>query len=116
MKVIYQKHPVTPEQKVELRSQGYKIIDAAFAPAGYEHPSTRHEQTEEQAKAELEAAAKLEAEAKATVDKTIASTTSGDGLDELDADQLHALAKERGISVHHKAGADKVREALRQTA
>lgn len=116
MKVIYQKHPVTPEQKADLRSQGYKIIDAAFAPAGYVHPIVQREQVEAKAKAELEAAAKLEVEAKATVDLTNTSTMSGDGLDELDVDQLHALAKERGVSVHHKAGADKVREALRQTA
>jgi len=38
----------------------------------------------------------------------------GDGLDDLDRAQLHALAKERGVAVHHLAGADKVRSALRQ--
>jgi hypothetical protein len=38
---------------------------------------------------------------------------SGDGLDELDKDQLHAIAKERGVKVHHMAGADRVRAALR---
>lgn len=37
-----------------------------------------------------------------------------DGLDAMDKDELHALAKERGMKVHHNAGADKVREALRQ--
>lgn len=37
-----------------------------------------------------------------------------DGLDELDTDALHALAKERGLTVHHRAGADKVRAALRE--
>lgn len=36
-----------------------------------------------------------------------------DGLDDMDKAQLHALAKERGIKIHHNAGADKVREALR---
>lgn len=112
MKIIYQKHPVTPEQKAELRQQGYKIIDSAFAPAGYVYPIVQGGQVEAGAKTTVERA---EAE-KLTVDTTSASTTSDDGLDELDADQLHALAKERGISVHHKAGADKVREALRQTA
>lgn len=35
-------------------------------------------------------------------------------LDAMDADALHALAQERGVKVHHKAGADKVREALRK--
>ncbi len=37
-KVIYEKHPVSPERKAELRQKGYKIIDARFAPEGYEHP------------------------------------------------------------------------------
>lgn len=36
-----------------------------------------------------------------------------DGLDKMDAEALHALAKERGVTVHHRAGADKVRAALR---
>lgn len=35
-------------------------------------------------------------------------------LDSLDGDALHALARERGVKVHHKAGADKVRAALRE--
>lgn len=34
-------------------------------------------------------------------------------LDKLDADALHALAKERGVKVHHLAGAEKLRKALR---
>lgn len=37
-KVIYEKHPVSSERKAELRQKGYKIIDARFAPDGYEHP------------------------------------------------------------------------------
>lgn len=37
-----------------------------------------------------------------------------DELDALDADALHALAKERGVTVHHRAGAEKVRSALRE--
>ncbi|ULR87186.1 hypothetical protein [Comamonas sp. B21-038] len=39
-----------------------------------------------------------------------------DELDGLDAAALHALAKERGVKVHHNAGADKVRAALRDAA
>lgn len=38
----------------------------------------------------------------------------GDGLDALGKEELHAIAKERGITVHHAAGADKVRAALRE--
>lgn len=31
-KIAYEKHPVSPERKKELRAQGYKILDARFAP------------------------------------------------------------------------------------
>jgi len=41
---------------------------------------------------------------------------SGIDIDAMGADQLHALARERGVKVHHKAGADKVRAALREAA
>jgi len=37
MQIIYEPHPVSPERKAELRAQGYKIIDAKFAP---EQPKT----------------------------------------------------------------------------
>ncbi|CAB3924965.1 hypothetical protein [Achromobacter ruhlandii] len=37
-------------------------------------------------------------------------------LNSLDGEALHALARERGVKVHHKAGADKVRSALREAA
>ncbi len=46
--------------------------------------------------AELEAAAEL-----------------ADDLDSMDRDALYDLAKERGVEVHHRAGADKIRAALR---
>ena len=32
-KIAYEKHPVSPERKAELRAQGFKIIDAQFKPA-----------------------------------------------------------------------------------
>lgn len=32
-KVIYEPHPVSMERKAELHAQGYRIIDARFAPA-----------------------------------------------------------------------------------
>lgn len=41
------------------------------------------------------------------------TVVEGDELDALDRDALFALAVERGIKVHHKAGADKIRKALR---
>lgn len=37
-----------------------------------------------------------------------------DELASLDVEALHALAKARGVEVHHRAGADKVRAALRE--
>ena len=40
-KVIYEVHPVSQERKAELIKQGYKIIDAQFAPEGYEHPDAK---------------------------------------------------------------------------
>lgn len=36
MQIIYEPHPVTPERKSELLAAGYKIIDARFAPEGFE--------------------------------------------------------------------------------
>lgn len=33
-KTIYEPHPVSPERKAELQAQGYRILDARFAPAG----------------------------------------------------------------------------------
>lgn len=43
-------------------------------------------------------------------------TTSSVDLDALDATALHALAKERGVKVHHASGAEKVRAALREAS
>ena len=48
--------------------------------------------------------------------RALTITPNPDGLDELEAEHLHALAKERGVRVHHAAGADKVRAALRAVA
>ena len=37
--VWYEPHPCSPQRKAELRAQGYRIIDAVFAPDGYVAPS-----------------------------------------------------------------------------
>lgn len=34
-KIAYEPHPVSPERKRELNSQGFKVMDIAFAPADY---------------------------------------------------------------------------------
>ncbi|WP_459661271.1 hypothetical protein ACL9Z5_001363 [Acinetobacter calcoaceticus] len=36
-KVIYEPHPVSEERKSELKGKGYKILDAAFKPDGFEN-------------------------------------------------------------------------------
>ena len=33
-KIIYEPHPMNPARKAKLQAEGYKIIDAIFAPAG----------------------------------------------------------------------------------
>lgn len=60
----------------------------------------------------------VQAEAITRSDKAVEAEpqAEADGLDTLDKDELHALAKERGVKVHHMAGADKVRAALREAA
>lgn len=35
---VFLVHPVTPAQKAALRASGYKIVDIAYAPAGYKLP------------------------------------------------------------------------------
>lgn len=45
-----------------------------------------------------------------------AGATVNDGLDALTAEELHALARDRGVQLHHRAGADKARAALREVA
>lgn len=45
MEIIYVRHPVTPEKKAELRAKGYKILDAKFAPEGYEFGDSVYAET-----------------------------------------------------------------------
>lgn len=40
-KIIYEPHPVSAARKAELKDQGYKILDACFAPDGYKHPDAK---------------------------------------------------------------------------
>ena len=52
-KIIYEPHPMNPARKAKLQEQGYKIIDAIFAPAG----TPLHEKLDvEEIPAEVEAA------------------------------------------------------------
>lgn len=50
----------------------------------------------------------------AQVPSQVDPAEAGDVLDALGKEELHAIAKERGVQVHHAAGADKVRAALRE--
>lgn len=38
LKVIYVEMPISIEQKKEYNRQGYRVVDAKFAPEGYELP------------------------------------------------------------------------------
>ena len=38
MEVIYVEMPISIEQKKEYNRQGYRVVDAHFAPEGYELP------------------------------------------------------------------------------
>lgn len=40
--IHYEPHPVSPERKAELRAQGFKIVDARFAPSDW-HPAEQDE-------------------------------------------------------------------------
>jgi hypothetical protein len=42
-----------------------------------------------------------------------AHAAAGDDLDGMDVDALRQMAKDRGITVHHRAGRDKLLAALR---
>jgi len=55
-------------------------------------------------------------QAEPVIEHVPAAEPKDDGLEALDKEQLHAIAKERGVKVHHMAGADKVRAALREAA
>lgn len=48
------------------------------------------------------------------IDELIRSANAGGPYANMGAEELHALAKSRGVKVHHKAGAEKVRQALRE--
>ena len=130
-KIAYENHPVSRERKRELNAKGFRVLDARFAPAGvalaqategqYDGRVPEQEQRE-QLIADLTARGVAFDPAMSAVELRALSITppgggkTDDGLDDLDASQLHALAKERGVTVHHKVGADKVREALREAA
>jgi len=99
-KIVYERHPVSPERKKALRAAGLKIIDAVFAPADYVHPLATD--TGDEPVVPLE-------------DSQHPPVNDGlDDLDDLDADALRALAKTRGVSVPGRAGADKLRAILRE--
>ncbi|MFG0540221.1 hypothetical protein ACF8EA_08440 [Pseudomonas sp. YQ_5] len=64
--IIYEQHPVSAERKAYLRRKGYKIVDAKFAPDGYEHPEPVKEgKTSKGGKSAAETKAAEEAELKA---------------------------------------------------
>jgi hypothetical protein len=60
-KIIYEPHPISPARKAKLQAEGYKIIDAIFAPVGTPvHQKLDIEECVQEA-AELEVEVELEA-------------------------------------------------------
>jgi hypothetical protein len=51
MQIIYEPHPVTPERKAELRAKGFRIIDARYAPEGWDD-GLQAEETKAEAEAQ----------------------------------------------------------------
>lgn len=47
MQIIYLPMPVDAEKKRELNKAGYRVVDVAFMPDGYENPSIDGEQQAE---------------------------------------------------------------------
>lgn len=96
-KVIYEKHPVSPERKAELRQKGYKIIDARFAPEGYEHPEPIKEA--KGSKAGKSAAEKKAAEKKAAEEAELKA-------------KLQAALNEKGVQFSPDASAEDLQKLL----
>lgn len=68
--IWYEPHPVTAERKAEIREAGYRILDAVFAPQGYETPEAAAERERAEAQAAIE---------KADAERTAAESKAGKG-------------------------------------
>ncbi len=95
-KIVYEKHPVSPERKTELRQKGYKIIDARFAPDGYEHPEPLKE-------AKGSKAGKSAAEKKATEEVELKA-------------KLQASLNEKGVQFSPDASLENLKKPLDEAA
>lgn len=60
LKIAYEEHPVSAERKAALRKQGFKIIDACFAPT--DQVEAEAEPSEEPSADQTDAMADLRAE------------------------------------------------------
>jgi hypothetical protein len=64
-KIIYEPHPVNAARKAKLQAEGYKILDAIFAPAGTPI-HVKLEEAVEPVEPEAEAEVEVEVEAEDT--------------------------------------------------
>ncbi len=76
-KIIYEPHPVNAARKARLQAEGYKIIDAIFAPAG----TPIHVKLDEEV-APVEPEAEAEAEVEAEVEYTLAAYEAEEEIQE----------------------------------
>lgn len=52
--IHYEPHPVSPERKAYLRGKGFRIVDAIFAPKGWENAEKQAvSEAEQKAQAEV---------------------------------------------------------------
>lgn len=91
-KIIYAVHPVAPEVKKEVNAQGFKLLDARFAPEG---ERIMDGQTGEEYKP---AAAPLD--------------LTREGIADMDKADLLDLLESHGWDGDKRLGVDKLREAL----
>jgi len=75
-KIIYEPHPVNAARKARLQAQGYKIIDAIFAPAG----TPLHQELDEEV-----APVEVEVEAEAEAEDTLVAYEAEDEIEEAPA-------------------------------
>lgn len=110
LKIAYEPHPVSPERKAELRAGGYKIIDAVFAPEGYERENGP-------TVAEYVAAGYLAVNyppggyASVSTDEEVAEAIAAQAaepkpIDKLKVDELKALLIDKGIEIPEGAKKD----------
>jgi hypothetical protein len=91
--IAYEPHPVSPARKKELNDQGFRVVDARFAPEGYLPPGEKLELQEQPAPPEQ-------------IDLT------REGIAVMEKPDLLAVLEAHGWDGDKRLGVEKLREAL----